>query len=291
MQSGVFWGYVGLIEGLVARIQAEYGKPMTVIGTGGLAPLFARRDRVIAAYRPRPDHGAACSRSIAEQPRADRWKRHAPSRRRSALRAARRRRRDRHELQPLRPSPATGSWSISASASPTTRLPGVDIVLPDPRFIEEQRAGSGRPRPDPRPRGPSRRRADLWPRLEAPIYARRSPPRPAREARGDRSRSTTCRSPDRRPGGKFTLGPFELELITITHSIPEPNALAHPDAVRHGAAHRRLEARSRRRWSASRPTRRACRRSATRACWPWCATAPTSSSPAPRAPRPRCATA
>jgi type III pantothenate kinase len=41
MQSGVFWGYVGLVEGLVERISREYGKPMKVIATGGLAPLFA----------------------------------------------------------------------------------------------------------------------------------------------------------------------------------------------------------------------------------------------------------
>ena len=40
MQAGVFWGYVGLIEGLVRRIVDEYGKPMTVIATGGLAPIF-----------------------------------------------------------------------------------------------------------------------------------------------------------------------------------------------------------------------------------------------------------
>lgn len=40
MQSGVFWGYIALIEGLVARIKAEWGKPMTVIGTGGVASLF-----------------------------------------------------------------------------------------------------------------------------------------------------------------------------------------------------------------------------------------------------------
>ncbi len=43
MQSGIFWGYVGLIEGLVARIEAEFGAPMTVIATGGLAPLFFKR--------------------------------------------------------------------------------------------------------------------------------------------------------------------------------------------------------------------------------------------------------
>lgn len=40
MQSGIFWGYVGLIEGLVARIKAEFNAPMLVIATGGLAPLF-----------------------------------------------------------------------------------------------------------------------------------------------------------------------------------------------------------------------------------------------------------
>ncbi len=40
MQSGVFWGYVALIEGLVTRIKAEWGKPMTVVGTGGVASLF-----------------------------------------------------------------------------------------------------------------------------------------------------------------------------------------------------------------------------------------------------------
>ncbi len=40
MQSGVYWGYVGLVEGLVARIRAERGRPMKVIGTGGLASLF-----------------------------------------------------------------------------------------------------------------------------------------------------------------------------------------------------------------------------------------------------------
>jgi len=47
MQSGVFWGYVGLIEGLVARITSEIGRPVTVIGTGGLATLFNRHTPAI----------------------------------------------------------------------------------------------------------------------------------------------------------------------------------------------------------------------------------------------------
>ncbi len=40
MQSGVFWGYVGLINGICERIKAERGRAMMVIATGGLAPLF-----------------------------------------------------------------------------------------------------------------------------------------------------------------------------------------------------------------------------------------------------------
>ena len=40
MQSGVFWGYIALIEGLIARIKAEWDKPMTVVATGGVASLF-----------------------------------------------------------------------------------------------------------------------------------------------------------------------------------------------------------------------------------------------------------
>ncbi len=40
MQSGVFWGYVGLIDGICERIKAEHGRAMKVIATGGLAPLF-----------------------------------------------------------------------------------------------------------------------------------------------------------------------------------------------------------------------------------------------------------
>lgn len=40
MQSGVFWGYIGLIEGLIERIKAERDRPMTVVATGGVASLF-----------------------------------------------------------------------------------------------------------------------------------------------------------------------------------------------------------------------------------------------------------
>lgn len=42
MQSGIFHGYAGLIEGIVSRIKAERGEAMKVIATGGLAPLFSQ---------------------------------------------------------------------------------------------------------------------------------------------------------------------------------------------------------------------------------------------------------
>ena len=42
MQSGVYWGYVGLVEGIVREVRRERDLPMKVIATGGLASLFAQ---------------------------------------------------------------------------------------------------------------------------------------------------------------------------------------------------------------------------------------------------------
>jgi type III pantothenate kinase len=50
MQSGVFWGYVGLIKEITARIRAERGHPMKVVATGGLAPLFQQAEHLFDAY-------------------------------------------------------------------------------------------------------------------------------------------------------------------------------------------------------------------------------------------------
>jgi len=52
MQSGIYWGYVGMIEGLAARIQAEHGAPMRVVATGGLAPLLAEGTMMIERIDP-----------------------------------------------------------------------------------------------------------------------------------------------------------------------------------------------------------------------------------------------
>jgi type III pantothenate kinase len=52
MQSGLFWGYIGLVEGLVTRIKQEFGSPMAVVATGGLAPLFNGATAVIEHTDP-----------------------------------------------------------------------------------------------------------------------------------------------------------------------------------------------------------------------------------------------
>ncbi len=50
MQSGIYWGYVELIDGLIERVRAEYGMPMTVVATGGVASLFEGASRKIQHY-------------------------------------------------------------------------------------------------------------------------------------------------------------------------------------------------------------------------------------------------
>lgn len=52
MQSGVYWGYVGLIEGLVRRIREERGAPMKVVATGGLAETFCEATDAIEVQDP-----------------------------------------------------------------------------------------------------------------------------------------------------------------------------------------------------------------------------------------------
>jgi type III pantothenate kinase len=49
MQIGIYWGYVAMIEGLVARLKAEIGRPVKVVATGGLATLFDAHTKVFDA--------------------------------------------------------------------------------------------------------------------------------------------------------------------------------------------------------------------------------------------------
>jgi ribonuclease J len=104
--------------------------------------------------------------------------------------------------------------------------PGVEVVMPDPAFIEERRqdlAGIVLTHAHEDHLGAV---ADLWPRLKAPVYATPF------AASVLRRKLTEAGLVDEVPvteiglGAKFAIAPFELEMITMTHSIPEPNALA-----------------------------------------------------------------
>ncbi|BAM86568.1 baf family transcriptional activator [Bradyrhizobium oligotrophicum S58] len=52
MQSGIFWGHVALIEGMIARIKAERKQAMTVVATGGVASLFHGATDAIDHFDP-----------------------------------------------------------------------------------------------------------------------------------------------------------------------------------------------------------------------------------------------
>jgi type III pantothenate kinase len=52
MHIGIYWGYVAMMEGLVARMKAEVGRPVTVVATGGLATLFDRHTTIFDAIEP-----------------------------------------------------------------------------------------------------------------------------------------------------------------------------------------------------------------------------------------------
>ena len=52
MQSGIYYGYSGMVDGIAGRIKAEHNEDMVVIATGGLASLFAKACPVIEHLEP-----------------------------------------------------------------------------------------------------------------------------------------------------------------------------------------------------------------------------------------------
>jgi type III pantothenate kinase len=52
MQSGLLFGYVSMVEGMVARFRKELGKDMRVIATGGLAEIVAKETDIIQVIAP-----------------------------------------------------------------------------------------------------------------------------------------------------------------------------------------------------------------------------------------------
>ena len=105
-------------------------------------------------------------------------------------------------------------------------MPGVDVIMPDPAFIEERRgdlAGIVLTHAHEDHLGAV---ADLWPRLKAPVYATPFAASVLRRKLIQAGLVDEVPITEIPLGGKFKVWPFDLEMITMTHSILEPNALA-----------------------------------------------------------------
>jgi len=104
--------------------------------------------------------------------------------------------------------------------------PGVDVVLPDLRFIEEERGSLVGIILTHAHEDHFGAVIDMWPRLRAPIYATPF------TAGMLRSKVAENGSLEELPinvvemGSRFTVGPFDVELVTMAHSIPEPSGVA-----------------------------------------------------------------
>ena len=104
--------------------------------------------------------------------------------------------------------------------------PGVELILPDPTFIEEHARdiiGIVLTHAHEDHIGAV---AWLWPRLKAPLYATPFTAFLLREKLREKGLQDEARITEIPLSGSFRLGPFDLNLITLTHSIPEPNGVA-----------------------------------------------------------------
>jgi ribonuclease J len=103
--------------------------------------------------------------------------------------------------------------------------PGVDVILPDPVFIEEHAddiLGIVLTHAHEDHIGAV---AWLWPRLRAPLYATPFTAFLLREKLRERNLEDEVELNIVPLGGRIVLGPFDVEMVTLTHSIPEPNGL------------------------------------------------------------------
>ena len=104
--------------------------------------------------------------------------------------------------------------------------PGVEVILPDPEFIEEHAddiLGIILTHAHEDHIGAV---AWRWPRLKAPLYATPFTAFLLREKLREKDLQDEAKITVVPLGGTLTLGPFEINLITLTHSIPEPNGLS-----------------------------------------------------------------
>ncbi|MCK4867322.1 MAG: ribonuclease J, partial [Alphaproteobacteria bacterium] len=103
--------------------------------------------------------------------------------------------------------------------------PGVEVIMPDPSFIVERKkdiAGLVLTHAHEDHLGAVHW---LWPQLECPIYATPFTASVLRRKLAEVGLEKAARITEVPMSGQFDVGPFGIELITLTHSIPEPNAV------------------------------------------------------------------
>ncbi|CCB66100.1 MULTISPECIES: ribonuclease J [unclassified Hyphomicrobium] len=104
--------------------------------------------------------------------------------------------------------------------------PGADVILPDLRFIVPERkniAGLVLTHAHEDHIGAV---IDLWPSLECPIFATPFTAGMLKTKAGEFGGSVSLPIKEVPLGGRFKAGAFDIELVSLTHSIPEPNGLA-----------------------------------------------------------------
>jgi ribonuclease J len=106
------------------------------------------------------------------------------------------------------------------------RTPGVDVIMPDPTFIEEHRKDLIAIVLTHAHEDHIGAVAHLWPKFRCPVYATPFTAElvKAKLIEAGIEQEVPLNIVDL--GARFTLGPFDIEFVTLTHSIPEPNALA-----------------------------------------------------------------
>ena len=104
-------------------------------------------------------------------------------------------------------------------------LPGIDVILPDPAFIEKRREDLLAIVLTHAHEDHLGAVAYLWPRLRCPVYATPFAAAVLREKLRDEGLLSEVPLTEVALSSRLELGPFALTFITLTHSIPEPNAL------------------------------------------------------------------
>jgi ribonuclease J len=104
--------------------------------------------------------------------------------------------------------------------------PGVDVVLPDLRFIEQEAAALAGIVLTHAHEDHIGAVIDLWPRLRAPIYATPFTAGMLRSKLVEHGRNLKLPITELPLGGRVNIGPFDVELVTMSHSIPEPSGVA-----------------------------------------------------------------